>query len=97
MIPAFLLGCNIVLMSAETLASSAADDINIENIEAPHRDVKDILKLVEQTKPDLAIVERAKKVMATPLPVSQDNEVMNHFYTRRSRLRTKISEMLEKL
>ena len=84
MISAFLLCCNITLISLDTLASSATDDINIENIKAPPRDVKDILRLVEQTKPDLAIVERAKKVVATPLPASQDNEVLNHFYTRRS-------------
>ena len=59
-------------------------DVDIQNIKAPPRDIKDILRLVEQTKPDLAIVERAKKVVATALPSSQDNEVLNHFYTRRS-------------
>jgi CHAT domain-containing protein len=59
-------------------------DVDVQNIKAPPRDVKDILRLVEQTKPDLAIVERAKKVVAIPLPTSQDNEVLNHFYTRRS-------------
>jgi tetratricopeptide (TPR) repeat protein len=60
------------------------DEVEVENLKAPPRDVKDILKLVEQTKPDLAIIDRAKKVVATPLPDSQDKEVLNHFYTRRS-------------
>jgi tetratricopeptide (TPR) repeat protein len=30
------------------------------------------------------VVERAKKVVETPLPTSQDNEALNHFYTRRA-------------
>ena len=80
----FLLCCSIALFSLSSFATVSKDDIDLESIKAPPRDVKDILRLVEQTKPDLAIVERAKKVVATPLPDSLDKEVLNHFYTRRS-------------
>ena len=79
-----LLSCSISIFSSQAFAAPNKDDIDIENIKAPPRDIKDILRLVEQTKPDLAVVERAKKVVATPIPSSQDNEVLNHFYTRRS-------------
>ncbi|OWF65056.1 hypothetical protein B6A14_04385 [Polynucleobacter hirudinilacicola] len=83
-IPSFLIGCGILLFSVTALATTIKEEVDIESIKAPPRDIKDILKLVEQTKPDLAIVERAQKVVAVPLPTSQDNEVLNHFYTRRS-------------
>jgi tetratricopeptide (TPR) repeat protein len=84
LIPSFLIGCGILFFSVAALATTTKEEVDVENIKAPPRDIKDILKLVEQTKPDLAIVERAQKVVAMPLPTSQDNEVLNHFYTRRS-------------
>ena len=84
LISSFLIGCGIFSLSAASLATTTKEEVNIENVKAPPRDIKDILRLVEQTKPDLAIVERAKKIVASPLPASQDNEVLNHFYTRRS-------------
>lgn len=78
------LALSLVLAVGSSFAVPNKDDVDIENIKAPPRDVKDILKLLEQTKPDLAVVERAKKVVETPLPTSQDNEALNHFYTRRA-------------
>jgi CHAT domain-containing protein len=81
-----LFACSTLLASQNVLTAPSKDelDIDVENIKAPPRDIKDILRLVEQTKPDLEVVERAKKVVALPLPTSQDNEVLNHYYTRRS-------------
>ena len=79
-----MLCCSTLFTTNFSFATSIKDEINTENIKAPPRDIKDILKLLEQTKPDLAIVERAQKVIATPIPSSQDNEVLNHFYTRRA-------------
>ena len=79
-----MLCCSALFTTNFSFATSIKDDLNTENIKAPPRDIKDILRLVEQTKPDLAIVERAKKTVAIPLPTSQSNEVLNHFYTRRS-------------
>lgn len=83
---ALTLSVGILLTPSVAFSAPNRDesDVDVQNIKAPPRDVKDILRLVEQTKPDLAIVERAKKVVAIPLPTSQDNEVLNHFYTRRS-------------
>ncbi len=84
LLKSLLLCSSIFLFSHFAFASQGKDEVSIENIKAPPRDIKDILRLVEQTKPDLAVVERAQKVVALPTPTSQDNEVLNHFYTRRS-------------
>lgn len=81
---ALLLCSNILLFTSPSFAVPNKEEVDVETIKAPPRDVKDILRLVEQTKPDLAMVERAQKVVATPLPDSKDNEVLNHYYTRRS-------------
>ena len=83
-IPSLLLLGSILLSTNSSFATPIKDELDTESIKAPPRDVKDILRLIEQTKPDLAVVERAKRVVAAPLPNSQDNEVLNHFYTRRS-------------
>ena len=79
-----MLCCSALFTTNFSFATSIKEEINTENIKAPPRDIKDILKLLEQTKPDLASIERAQKVIATPIPSSQDNEVLNHFYTRRA-------------
>jgi CHAT domain-containing protein len=83
-IPSILLALSLAFAMGSSAAAPNKDEVDIENIKAPPRDVKDILRLLEQTKPDLAIVERAKNVVATPLPASKDNEVLNHYYTRRA-------------
>lgn len=83
-ISTLLLACNILFVANYSFAAPIKDELDIESIKAPPRDVKDILRLVEQTKPDLAVVERAKKIVAIPIPTSQDNEELNHFYRRRS-------------
>jgi len=84
LIPLLMLCCSITLFTNSSFAVPGKDEVDVENIKAPPRDVKDILRLVEQTKPDQAVVDRAKKIVATSVPPSQDNEVLNHFYTRRS-------------
>ena len=79
-----LLSFGILFTSNYSLSTELKEQVDIESIKAPPRDVKDILRLVDQTKPDLAVVERAKKVIALPAPSTQDNETLNHFYKRRS-------------
>jgi len=83
-IQGLILLSSIAFTPAQSIAASEKDQVDIENIKAPPRDIKDILRLVEQTKPDLAVVERAKKIVALPTPTSQNNEELNHFYTRRA-------------
>ena len=56
----------------------------VENIKIPPRDIKDILKIVEQTKQDATEIKKAKAVLTLPTPKSEDPEVLNHFYYRRA-------------
>ena len=80
----YLLCCNVTLFPSPAFAAPRKDELEVENIKAPPRDVKDILRLLEQTKPDLVVVERAKKVIGMPIPSTQNNEELNHFYRRRA-------------
>ena len=81
---ALILSAGFLFAISNSLAVPAKDEMDVENIKSPPRDVRDILRLVEQTKPDLAVVERAKKVIALPMPTTQDNEELNHYYKKRS-------------
>ena len=81
---ALILSAGILFATSNSFAVPAKDEVDVENIKSPPRDVRDILRLVEQTKPDLVVVERAKKVIALPIPTTQDNEELNHYYKRRS-------------
>jgi len=81
---ALILAAGILFATSNSFAVPAKDEVDVENIKSPPRDVRDILRLVEQTKPDLVVVERAKKVIALPIPTTQDNEELNHYYKRRS-------------
>ena len=60
------------------------DVISLEEIKAPPRDIKDILRVIDQTKQDRDQLEKAKRVAALPTPSSKDTEVLNHFYYRKA-------------
>ena len=57
---------------------------DIENIKPPPRDIKDILRVLEQTKQDQSQLDKAKKVLALPIPTSNDLVVLNNYYYRKA-------------
>ena len=59
--------------------------IELENIKAPPRDIKDILKVLEQAKPDQITVDKSRAIIALPIPQTQDTDELNNFYQRRSK------------
>ncbi len=64
---------------------SKPDDIEIQKIKAPPRDVKDILRVLEQSPIDLSEIERAKAVVAQPEPPAGSSaEVLNAYHFKRS-------------
>ena len=65
-------------------AAESEDVISLEEIKAPPRDIKDILRVIDQTKQDRDQLEKAKRVAALPTPSSKDTEVLNHFYYRKA-------------
>ena len=83
-ISAFMLCCSIAFFSSQSFAVPGKDDLDVENIKAPPRDVKDILKFIEQSKQNATLEEKAKKIIALSAPSSNDPQVLNHFYYRRA-------------
>jgi CHAT domain-containing protein len=59
--------------------------IDLEKIKPPPRDIKDVLKVLQQSKPNLAEVEKAKAAVAVPVPITEDQEVLNTFYYKRAK------------
>jgi CHAT domain-containing protein len=72
------------MTSTLIIAQPSKEDAEIENIKAPPRDIKDILKILEQTKQDQSQLEKAKAVLALPIPNSTDAEILNNFFYRRA-------------
>lgn len=83
----------IVLSIGSAHSQIDREDVDIQLIKPPPRNVKDILSLIEQTKPDLAQVEKARKVVALPVPSTQDSETLNAFYNRRGKAYQDLGQM----
>ena len=79
-----LIAALISLSSGYGYAQSNNDPVDVGVIQPPPRDVKDILKVLQETKPDITVQEKAKKVLALTAPTTNDSEVLNHFYYRRA-------------
>jgi ferritin len=75
-----LLACS--LTPTLLFAQPSKEDVETENIKAPPRDIKDILKILEKTKQDQNQLEKTKAVLALPIPNSKDSEILNHFFYR---------------
>ena len=79
-----LLLCCSILIVTNSYAVTSQDEVDIESVKAPPRDVKDILRILESTKQDEKEVEKAKKVLAIPMPSSLNPEALNTYYYRKS-------------
>jgi len=84
-----LFGCNIFMQSA--FAAQSKEEVDVEIIKAPPRDVKDILLVLNQARPDKTLIEKATKILALPVPSTTDPETLNHYYYRKA----KAEEVLE--
>lgn len=80
----FLAFVVLICAAGFCLAQLASDEGDAENLKLPPRDIKDILRVIQETKPDFTLQEKAKKVLALPVPSSTDSEVLNHFYYRKA-------------
>ena len=91
----FILRLNIFLFSstflvAGTLAqvsvpNSAENIVDLENVKAPPRNIKDILLVLDTTKQDLTAQDQAKKILASPKPDSNDPKILNNFYYKQAK------------
>jgi tetratricopeptide (TPR) repeat protein len=96
-IRSILLSCSILFSATYSLAALAKDEIDVENIKAPPRDVKDILQILNQTRQDQSLIDKAKKVLSKPLPSTNDSGVLNHYYYQRAVAETILENSKEAL
>lgn len=87
----YLVAFSIFFFSTQSFAVAAKEDIDVESVKAPPRDVKDILLVLNQARPDKTLIEKATKILALPVPSTSDSEILNHYYYRRA----KAEEVLE--
>ena len=83
-----IIACVSLAISACTTdgvdTTTTANLINLEEVKAPPRDIKDILAIYEQTQQDKSLLEKVTKVLALPVPNTRDAKVLNHYYFRRA-------------
>ena len=84
LIQSLLLCCTIALVPNYSFSAPAKDEVDVENVKAPPRDVKDILLVLSQARSDKALLDKAIKVLAIPVPNTSDTEILNHYYYRRA-------------
>jgi CHAT domain-containing protein len=80
----FFIFLTLIIASSYALAQPVANEIYEENLKLPPRDIKDILLVIQETKPDITLQEKAKKILALPVPSSANTEALNHFYYRKA-------------
>ena len=84
LIQSLLLCCTIALMSNSSIAAPIKDEMDVENVKAPPRDVKDILQILGHARQDQSLIEKAKKVLAKSPPSTNDSNALNHYYYQRA-------------
>jgi hypothetical protein len=67
--------------------------IDLEKVKPPPRDIKDVLKVLQQSKPNAAELDKAKAIVATPVPITEDKEVLNTFYYKRAKAYQDLGKM----
>ena len=59
--------------------------IDLEKVKPPPRDIKDVLQVLQQSKPNAVEIDKARAIVAAPVPVTEDKEVLNTFYYKRAK------------
>jgi len=89
---ALSVGCATAVLAQKSGAN--ADDLEIATIKPPPRDIKDVLRMLDAAKPDLAGIELAKQWAAKPAPASDsDPKILNEFYVKRSLANQKLGQI----
>jgi len=65
--------------------ASLEGDIELENVKAPPRNIKDILRVLDTSKQDFTAQDEAKKILASPKPESNDPKILNNFYYKQAK------------
>jgi tetratricopeptide (TPR) repeat protein len=94
LLAAILMGAPTVLAQA-AIPSKEEAAIDLEKVKPPPRDIKDVLKVLQQSKPNAIEIDKAKAIVATPVPVTEDKEVLNTFYYKRAKAYQDLGKMQE--
>jgi len=65
--------------------AASEGDIELENIKAPPRNIKDILQVLDTSKQDFTAQDEAKKILVSPKPESIDPKILNNFYYKQAK------------
>jgi hypothetical protein len=90
-----------LFLGAPTVFAQAASPskeetaIDLEKVKPPPRDIKDVLKVLQQSKPNAIEIDKAKAIVATPVPITEDKEVLNTFYYKRAKAYQDLGKMQE--
>lgn len=67
------------------IPSAQTEEVDIATLKPPPRDVKDVLRVLETSKIDMAEVERARAIVAAPAPeAGADGKTLNAYHVRRA-------------
>lgn len=77
-------------------AKVEAEEPDVAAVKAPPRDITDILRILETSKIDLTEIERAKTIVALPVPApGSDAVALNSYYYRRALAYQKLGNISE--
>lgn len=77
-------------------AQTSEAELDVSQIKPPPRDVKDILRVLEQGKVDMSEIEQAGKILAAPQPAQDaDNPTWNEFHFKRALAQQKLGRISE--
>ena len=97
LISSLLLCCSILIFANQAGAAPNKDEVDIESVKAPPRDVKDILQILNQARQDQGLIDKAKKVLAKSPPSTNDSNTLNHYYYQRAVAETALENSKEAL
>ena len=80
---ACMLCCSIY--SPLSFSAIPKGDGDVENLKAPPRDIKDILRTLRETKPNLVLQQKAQKIIESLKPNVSDPEKLSYYYYRKAK------------
>jgi CHAT domain-containing protein len=83
LIAIFILCCSTY--SPLSFSAISKGDGDVENLKAPPRDIKDILRTLRETKPNLVLQQKAQKIIEAPKPNVSDPEKLSYYYYRKAK------------
>ena len=79
----FMLCCSIY--APLSFSAISKGDGDVENLKAPPRDIKDILRALQATKPNLVLQQKAQKIIESSKPSVSDPDKLSYYYYRKAK------------